>query len=97
MDYDELQKNFKTNRDKLLKQDFIKLEYARLYDSYLNEIMSHKDDIGIAEIFLKNNGENIKLSPVEEYCSRQALLNLIVENNKRLLTEIENLLRNNKV
>jgi hypothetical protein len=81
-----------TNRDMLVRRDCIKLEYARLYGNHLNEIMLHKDDAAVAEVFFKNKGESVRMSPVEEYCSREALLNLIVENNKRLLNEIENIL-----
>ena len=81
------------NRDMLVKQEFIKQEYARLYDRHLADIMAHKNDVGVANLFFKDDGKLIKLSPVEEYCSRESLLNLIAENNKRLLKEIENLLK----
>jgi hypothetical protein len=95
LNWGELEKDFKTNKDKL-GNDFIKLEYAKLYVLHLMENIAHKNDVGVAELFFKNDGELVKMSPVEEYCSREALLNLIVENNKRLLIEIETLLHKNE-
>jgi len=95
LNWSELEKDFKTNKDRLA-HDFIKLEYARLYSQHLDEIMTHKDDVHVAELFSKDDGKLIKMSPVEEYCSREAFLNLIAENNKRLLSEIERLLNKNE-
>lgn len=76
LDWSELEKDFKPNRDRL-GHDFIKLRYARLYSQHLREIIAYKNKSGITD---------------EEYCSREAILNLIVENNERLLNEIDNLL-----
>lgn len=88
----------KTNRDKLTNREFMQFEYSRLWSEYLDWVLAHKQEMEHGESpLLKrvyfDKVDTTKLPPnALEHARLDALLNLIVDNNMRLLKEIEALL-----